>query len=83
MKIRMHLNECYPNNIPKFHDGRNLLEGIFTSSTANDMVQSRFYNGWNSCREMMGVLCFVAQGTIMSAFYNLPGCCHDSTVADL
>ena len=31
---------------------------------------------------MTGVLGFVPDGTIALAFYNVPGCCHDSTVAD-
>ena len=30
----------------------------------------------------MGVLGFVPDGTITIAFYNVPGCCHDSTVDD-
>jgi hypothetical protein len=27
-------------------------------------------------------LCFVPDGTIATGFYNVPGCCHDSTIAD-
>jgi len=28
------------------------------------------------------VLCFVPDDTIATGFYNAPGCCHDSTIAD-
>ena len=28
------------------------------------------------------VLCFVPDGTIATGFYNVPGCCHGSTIAD-
>ncbi len=45
------------------------------------IVQSRFYNGWKSDHFVTGVLGFVPDGTIALAFYNVPGCCHDSTVA--
>jgi hypothetical protein len=48
----------------------------------DEVVQSRFYNGWKSDHFVTGVLCFVPDGTIVIAFYNVPGCCHDSTVAD-
>jgi hypothetical protein len=48
----------------------------------NEIVQSRFYNGWKSDHFVSAVLCFVPDGTICSGFYNVPGCCHDSTIAD-
>ncbi len=47
-----------------------------------DIVQSRFYNGWKSEHYVSAVLCFVPDGTIATGFYNVPGCCHDSTIAD-
>jgi hypothetical protein len=48
----------------------------------DEIVQSRFYNGWKSDHFVTGVLGFAPDGTIALAFYNVPGCCHDSTVAD-
>jgi hypothetical protein len=48
----------------------------------DDIAQSRFYNGWKSDHFVSAVLCFVPDGTIASAFFNVPGCCHDSTIAD-
>ena len=48
----------------------------------DDIVQSRFYNGWKSDHYVSAVLCFVPDGTIVMGFFNVPGCCHDSTIAD-
>jgi hypothetical protein len=48
----------------------------------DEVVQSSFYNGWKSNHFMTGVLCFVPDGTIAIAFYNVPGCCLESMVAD-
>ena len=48
----------------------------------DEIVQSRFFNGWKSDHYVTGVLGFVPDGTIALAFYNVPGCSHDSTVAD-
>ena len=48
----------------------------------DEIVQSRFYNGWKSDHFVTSVLGFVPDGTIAIAFYNVPGCCHNSTVAD-
>lgn len=48
----------------------------------DEIVQSCFYNGWKSDHYMTGVLGFVPDGTIALAFYNVPGCCCDSTAAD-
>lgn len=51
-------------------------------SASNFLTQSRFYNGWKSDHFITSVLCFAPDGTIPAAFYNVPGCTHDSTVAD-
>jgi hypothetical protein len=48
----------------------------------DEVVQSRFYNGWKSDHFVTGVLCFFPDETMAIAFYNVPSCCHDSTVAD-
>lgn len=48
----------------------------------NFLVQSRFYNGWKSDHFVAAVLCFAPDGTIPAAFFNVPGCTHDSSIAD-
>jgi hypothetical protein len=48
----------------------------------DDIVQSRFYNGWKSDHFVSAVLCFVPDGTIATGFYNVLECCHDNTIAD-
>ena len=47
----------------------------------NEIIQSRFYNGWKSDHFMTGVLGFAPDGTIPVGFYNVQGCSHDS-IAD-
>jgi hypothetical protein len=51
-------------------------------ASPDGIVQSRFYNGWKSDHYVTAVLCFAPDGTIPACFYNVPGCTHDSTVAD-
>lgn len=48
---------------------------------ADSLVQSRFYNGWKCDHFVTAVLCFSPDGTIPAAFFNVPGCIHDSQVA--
>jgi hypothetical protein len=48
----------------------------------DEIVQSRFFNGWKSEHYVSAVLAFVPDGTIVTGFFNIPGCCHDSTIAD-
>jgi len=51
-------------------------------ASPNHTIQSRFYNGWKCDHFITSVLCFAPDGTIPAAFYNVPGCSHDSTVAE-
>jgi hypothetical protein len=51
-------------------------------SEADFFVQSMFYNGWKSDHFVSAVLCFAPDGTIPVAFFNVPRCTHDSTMAD-
>lgn len=48
----------------------------------DDIVQSWLYNGWKSEHYISAVLFFVPDRTISTGFYNVPSCCHDSTMAD-
>ena len=55
---------------------------IRIESAPDGIVQSPLYNGWKSDHYITAVLCFAPDGTIPECFYNVPGCIHDSTVAD-
>ena len=48
----------------------------------DDIVQSRFHHGWKSEKFVIVILCFVPDGTMATGFYNVPGCCHNITIAD-
>ena len=43
---------------------------------------AQFYNGWKSSHFFTAVFCFVPDGTIPAVWYNIPGCCDASQVAD-
>ena len=45
-------------------------------------TQNRFYNGWTHGHYVSSVFCFAPNGTIPIAFFNIPGCVHDSQIAD-
>ena len=46
------------------------------------VIQDVFYNGWTYDHYVMSVVCLCPDGTIPIAFFNVPGCVHDSLVAD-
>jgi hypothetical protein len=48
----------------------------------DEITQSRFYNGWKHSHFVTAILCFAPDGSIPACYYNVPGCAHDSTVAD-
>ncbi len=48
----------------------------------DESVQGHFYIGWQRDHYITSVLCFAHNGTIPAAFYNVPECLHDSTMAD-
>jgi len=48
----------------------------------DDIIQSRFYNGWKHNHFVTAVLCFAPDETMPACYYNAPGCLHDSTVTD-
>lgn len=69
---------------PALEDVWGTMDGLKLriESASDFLTQARFYNGWKSDHFLTGVLCFAPDGTIPAAFYNVPGCTHDSTVAD-
>ena len=69
---------------PALHDVWGTMDGLkVTIEASGDFItQSRFYNGWKCDHFVTSVLCFAPDGTIPAASFNLPGCSHDSTVAE-
>ena len=68
-----------------------MLEGVWCTmdglklriqkASANN-VQNRFYNGWTSGHYVSAVIVFCPDGTIPIVCFNVPGCAHDSTIAE-
>ena len=48
----------------------------------NRSTQNMYYNGWTHSHYVSAVLVFCPDGTIPIATYNVPGCFHDSTIAE-
>ena len=69
---------------PVLNDVWGTMDGLkVTIEAAGDFItQSRFYNGWKCDHFVTSVLCFAPDGTIPAASFNIPGCAHDSTVAE-
>ena len=55
---------------------------LYLQSSGNSDIQERFYNGWTHDHYVTSVFCFCPDGTIPIAFFNIPGCVHDSQVAE-
>lgn len=69
---------------PALVDVWGTMDGVkVTIQQASDyLAQSEFYNGWKHDHFISSVLAFAPDGTIPAAFFNVPGCIHDSTIAD-
>lgn len=69
---------------PALNDVWGTMDGlkVLIEDAGDFITQSRFYNGWKCDHYVTSVLCFAPDGTIPAAFFNVPGCTHDSTVAD-
>ena len=59
-------------------DGLKLL----LESSGISKEQNMFYNGWTHDTYVTSVICFCADGTIPITCFNVPGCQHDSTIAE-
>ena len=55
---------------------------IYLEQSGKDIIQNMFYNGWTHNHYVSAVIVFCPDGTIPIATYNVPGCFHDSTIAD-
>ena len=56
---------------------------LYIEKPSDEKTQSRFYNGWTHGHYVTSVFVFAPDGTIVFAFYNLPGCIHDSQTAHM
>jgi hypothetical protein len=67
---------------PALRDVWGTMDGLKVGieSPVDFFVQSRFYNGWQHDHFVSAVLAFAPDGTIPAAFFNVPGCTHDSTI---
>ena len=55
---------------------------IVLQKAPSTVIQSMYYNGWTHNHYSSAVLVFCPDGTIPFCSYNLPGSCHDSTIAE-
>ncbi len=54
---------------------------LYLHKSPHQSIQEMFYNGWKVDHYVTYVFVFVPDGTISIAFFNVPGCVHDSQVA--
>ncbi len=55
---------------------------LYLEEAPSFYVQRRFYNGWTHDHYVTSVFVFAPDGTIPISFFNVPGCVHDSQVAE-
>ena len=55
---------------------------LYLQQSPDSVVQNRYYNGWTHDHYVTNVLGFAPDGTIPVCCTNVPGCIHDSTVAE-
>ena len=55
---------------------------LYLEQAGDTIIQNMFYNGWTHDHYVSSVLVFCHDGTIPIACYNMPGCLHDSTIAE-
>ncbi len=55
---------------------------LYLEGAPSFYVQWRFYNGWTHDHYVTSVFVFAPDGTITISFFIVPGCVHDSQVAE-
>ena len=55
---------------------------LMLESSGIPIEQNMFYNGWTHDTYVSNVICFCPDGTIPITCFNVPGCQHDSTIAE-
>ncbi len=68
---------------PILKDAWATMDGLklHLQKSLNESIQEMFYNDWKEDHCVTNVFVFVPDGTIPIAFFNVPGCVHDSQVA--
>ncbi len=69
---------------PLLNDCWATIDGLklYLQASGNSEIQERFYNGWMHDHYVTSVFCFCPDGTIPIAFFNVPGCVHDSQAGE-
>jgi hypothetical protein len=67
------------------HDCWAIMDGLklYLQQSGNMEIQEQFCNGWTHDHYVTSVFCFCPDGTILIAFFNVPGSVHNSQVAEL
>ena len=55
---------------------------LYLEQSTDTVIPNAFYNGWTHDHYVSAVFVFCPDGTIPIATYNVPGCFHDSTIAE-
>ncbi len=55
---------------------------LYIERPPDETIKSRYYNGWTHDHYVTNVFVFTPDGTIPMAYFNIPGCIHDSQVAE-
>jgi len=67
------LNDCWATM-----DGLKL----YLQSAGHADIQEKYFNGWMHDHNVTSVFCFCPDGSILIAFFDVPGSVHDSQVAE-
>jgi hypothetical protein len=67
------LNDCWA-----------MMDGLKLNlqSSVNAEIQEQYYNGWTHDHYFTSIFCFCPNGTIPITYFNVPGCAHNSQVAE-
>ncbi len=55
---------------------------LYLQKSPDQLIQEMFYNYWKSDHYVTNVFVFVPERTIHIAFFNVPGCVHDSQAVE-
>ncbi len=55
---------------------------LYIERPPDKTIQSQYYNGWTHDHYIKNVFVFTPDGTIPMAYFNVPGCIHESQVAE-
>ena len=90
-RIRIPIDHMIEENKNAIKARHPVLDGVWCAmdglkllleSSGISKEQNMFYNGWTHDTYVTSVICFCADGTIPITCFNVPGCQHDSTIAE-